>query len=1364
MRASSFFLGLLGLSLVVFAGRANAVPVGITINGTALQSSTTGGSAWTFDGTNVTFTGAGPYVLSGTNIVGTTTNLVAFHAAADCAVTFSNLLVDTSCYDSRDIDYLFDCNDHAVTLRLWNTAGVTNILRAPPCIAGIAVTTNSNPGGLGGSLTVTNLNAAGALDVRGGTSAAGIGGQYRDPDCGTVVICGGAIHAKGGDDGGTGIGSGHGVTYASFGGSISIQGGVVVAEGGADGDGLGGGVYDSSVGAKIVVTGGKLVAIGHNYGVGINCGRYGSGGSLMMSGGTVIATRGEFLKADSANCDVGFKDSQPTVGRTTVTGGNLILSTSDNSIAPDPSNGTARVWCVTFTNLSARALSDLRDFLGGFSYGTNGLEAVDGKVCAWLPDGGPYRISLDGSFYRFQVDHGHTTVVPSSSGFVTVNDSTVNVGSGGSGDRAWTYDGEYLVLPGKGPYVLSGSNINGATTNRVSVRASNDCEIVAWDLTLDLSDLDKGASSGAYPAIDCNGYDVTLSLKSSGNVTNVLKGGCSTAGILVASNRNGVASLLVTNLNDIAALSVVAGTSSAGIGGGLFASRGGTVTIAGGAVTAVGGDFSAGIGGCGSGAFAVRITGGAVTARGGTLAAGIGQGRNGSGGTVTIAGGAVTAEGGYQSAGIGGGDGGTNVSVTISGGTVRAEGDSAPGIGLGAGGGLGTVTIAGGTVNATGGRYSPGIGAKEGLVSIAISGGDVTAQGDAFAGLGGGTNATVTIAGGTVAATGGSLSSGLVGGTVTITGGTVIATRGSGIGTQQDFGPSPDSGWSVTQTVTGGNFVLASGLVSPAPTNHLRRAWCATFNGISSAARLADLNKGLAGYGYGTNGLVAVDGKVCAWLTNGVYTVVVDGAPYQAFVADGNTLAVNLNDSPLTVNGLPVSQGSGGSGDTAWTTQEYLPVTNVNLNGKGPYVLNGSNLGGATTNVVQFVVQADCTVILSNLTVDVSSESGQVAFNCNTNAVMMLLAGTAMLKSGDRRAGIRVGPNASLVISNQSSYVSLTAQGGSGGAGIGGNAYSYGEGCGAITIAGGTVLATGGDGGAGIGGGYGAGGTITISGGFVWATGGAKGAGLGGGYYGAGGAVTLSGGTVWATGGDYGAGIGGGEVGAGGAVTLSGGLVVAGGGAYGAGIGGGQNATGGTCRVSGGTVTATRGSSAPFDIGAGDGRIASGANTFTGGNIVIKNDTVTNAPANAASAPVFCVAFTNMDDTAFVAILKGLAGYGYGTNGVNTALTGGMLCAWLTNGTYTITVGTTNWTAVVAGGKVYAVAAAVEAPKISAVSVSGTTLTLVVDTTAAVTVMRASTLNGTFTAATPTSNTVSGGKRTLTFALGGMSTGFFKVE
>lgn len=175
----------------------------------------------------------------------------------------------------------------------------------------------------------------------------------------------------------------------------------------------------------------------------------------------------------------------------------------------------------------------------------------------------------------------------------------------------------------------------------------------------------------------------------------------------------------------------------------------------------------------------------------------------------------------------------------------------------------------------------------------------------------------------------------------------------------------------------------------------------------------------------------------------------------------------------------------------------------------------------------------------------------------------------------------------------------------------------------------GSLTANGGFGGAGIGGGNNADGSdITITGGNVTANGGGHAAGIGGGSSsssggGNGSDITISGGNVTANGGTAGAGIGGGR---GSNITISGKntIVNAEGGAEAAGIGGGRSGDADTIEITDSTVISNGHDSDNGNSGAGIGGGGFGAGGGAGGgisNITIKDADVT-AGADAGGAGI----------------------------------------------------------------------------------------------------------------------------------------------
>lgn len=148
----------------------------------------------------------------------------------------------------------------------------------------------------------------------------------------------------------------------------------------------------------------------------------------------------------------------------------------------------------------------------------------------------------------------------------------------------------------------------------------------------------------------------------------------------------------------------------------------------------------------------------------------------------------------------------------------------------------------------------------------------------------------------------------------------------------------------------------------------------------------------------------------------------------------------------------------------------------------------------------------DADVTFKDLEIDRSASSTAAdgaAVSVSGNSSIEL-DGKNTISSGMGHAGIeKADDNGTMTIKDDNNVSgSLTANGGFGGAGIGGGNNADGS---DITITGGTIIANGGFGGAGIGGGSssisggGNGSDITISGGNVTANGGAAGAGIGGG-------------------------------------------------------------------------------------------------------------------------------------------------------------------------------------------------------------------------------------------------------------------------
>ncbi|GHU47035.1 hypothetical protein FACS1894120_4690 [Clostridia bacterium] len=136
---------------------------------------------------------------------------------------------------------------------------------------------------VGNSLTI--YGNTGKLTANGGTYQAGIGGGSGQAG-GNITINGGTVTATGGY-----------IAAGSGGANITINGGSVSATGGFDGAGIG---ADNTTGVNLNITinGGTVIATGNGPVAGIGGGYYCQGGTIIINGGTITATKG-------ASCDKG---------------------------------------------------------------------------------------------------------------------------------------------------------------------------------------------------------------------------------------------------------------------------------------------------------------------------------------------------------------------------------------------------------------------------------------------------------------------------------------------------------------------------------------------------------------------------------------------------------------------------------------------------------------------------------------------------------------------------------------------------------------------------------------------------------------------------------------------------------------------------------------------------------------------------------------------------------------------------------------------------------------------------------------------------------------------------------------------------
>ena len=176
-------------------------------------------------------------------------------------------------------------------------------------------------------------NNVGTLTARNNTESTGGAaiGSLVGHNAGTITINGGVITANGVE-----CGAGIGGSLQGTGGVITINGGAVTATGGTYGAGIGGG-HRSDNGGVITINGGTITANGGTYAAGIGGGssqngdaNKGNGGVITINGGTVTANGGFYGAGIGGGWNAG--DNCGNGGTITISGG-TVTATGGSSAA-----------------------------------------------------------------------------------------------------------------------------------------------------------------------------------------------------------------------------------------------------------------------------------------------------------------------------------------------------------------------------------------------------------------------------------------------------------------------------------------------------------------------------------------------------------------------------------------------------------------------------------------------------------------------------------------------------------------------------------------------------------------------------------------------------------------------------------------------------------------------------------------------------------------------------------------------------------------------------------------------------------------------------------------------------------------------
>ena len=175
-------------------------------------------------------------------------------------------------------------------------------------------------------------NNVGTLTARNNTESTGGAaiGSLVGHNAGTITINGGVITANGVE-----CGAGIGGSLQGTGGVITINGGAVTATGGTYGAGIGGG-HRSDNGGVITINGGTITANGGTYAAGIGGGssqngdvNKGNGGVININGGTVTANGGFYGAGIGGGWNAG--DNCGNGGTITISGGTVTATGGSNA-------------------------------------------------------------------------------------------------------------------------------------------------------------------------------------------------------------------------------------------------------------------------------------------------------------------------------------------------------------------------------------------------------------------------------------------------------------------------------------------------------------------------------------------------------------------------------------------------------------------------------------------------------------------------------------------------------------------------------------------------------------------------------------------------------------------------------------------------------------------------------------------------------------------------------------------------------------------------------------------------------------------------------------------------------------------------
>ena len=605
------------------------------------------------------------------------------------------------------------------------------------------------------------IKGTGALTVSANGSSAAIGSGKGTSDnldtssvkyAGSISIQGGMITAKGGSNGGAGIGTGAGGVV----GIISISGGTVVATGGNQAAGIGTGLNGRCTGNFGIGMGITRVTATCGYDVADTTAPIGAGHGGTLAFAVEVPTslsdttsgRTRTIEApvlDLSNFVISTGDYSKYVGSGYAITGTL-NQVAQIQIAP---NATVTLRDAVIDCASSSSLCDSAGItcLGSATIILEGESFVTGfqkNPGIYVPDGCTLTICGRGSLTAASsgtgagiggaadinsmngVSCGNITIAGGSI-VATGGSYSAGIGSGNGACGTITIDGGTVVATGGQNAAGIGSGYKGS------------CSMVMIQDSINSVKATAGEGSGAEPiGAGYNGrcgsvsVDDVLGDETKGSTRTILKWRTSKLSDAAEGVVYGDGSRITGTFDGNHAITIAAGAtvtlsdalihpdrslSGPGDFDGLTCEGDATIILEGSNVvnSIVGGHPAIYI----PEGKTLTIKGtGTLRANSEALAAAIGGGQGRNGGNIVIESGRITVRGGTYGAGIGSGSDSSCGNITINGGTVVSEGIwYAAGIGAGRYGECGNITINGGAVTATGGNKASGIGS--GLSSTA---------------------------------------------------------------------------------------------------------------------------------------------------------------------------------------------------------------------------------------------------------------------------------------------------------------------------------------------------------------------------------------------------------------------------------------------------------------------------------------------------------------------------------------------------------------------------------------------------------------------------------------------------------------------